>query len=406
MIGRLAWRNLGRNRRRTLLTVAAVFFATLLMVLMRGLQLGTYDFFIRQSTRLSTGYLQVQHPDYLDRRSLRQSFRLTDSLFARIRSTPGVTGAAPRLESGGLISNRATSYGVRLLGIDPAYEPEVTDFPARLVAGRMPETTDPLEIVAGYRLLENLGASVGDTLVLLAETYGGFLTSRFVVVVGALRIGYEVHDRSLVLLPLAALQDLLETGRRVTAVAVAVQRNADVPIVRDRLEARLDSTLVVRTWEELMPELRQAIELDNISGLLFLFMLLVLVAFGVLNTVLMSVLERSREFGVLLALGMPNERLLRVVLAEAVLMVLIGLVLGSAAGFAVNTYLIRHPITLGGELARLYEYYGFLPVLTSSVAPEIFLRTVLRVLGIAGLAILYPLWHVLRLEPLKGIRYT
>ncbi len=406
MIGRLAWRNLGRNRRRTLLTVAAVFFATFLMVLMRGLQLGTYDFFIRQSTRLSTGYLQVQHADYLDRQSLRQSFWLTDSLFARIRTTRGVTGAAPRLETGGLISNRTTSYGVRLLGIDPSYEPAVTDFPSRIVAGRMPETNDPLEIVAGYRLLENLDASVGDTLVLLAEAYPGFLTSRFAVVVGALRIGHEVHDRSLVLLPLAALQDLLETGNRVTAVAVAVQRNADVPLVRDQLQAWLNRPLVVRTWEDLMPELRQAIELDNISGLLFLFMLLILVAFGVLNTVLMSVLERSREFGMLLALGMPNARLLRVVLVEAVLMVLIGLVLGSAAGFAVNAYLIRHPITLGGELAQLYEYYGFLPILTSSVAPEIFLRTVLRVLAIAGIAIAYPLWHVLRLEPLKGIRYT
>ncbi|SHK57622.1 ABC transporter permease [Rhodothermus profundi] len=406
MTGRLAWRNLGRNRRRTLLTVAAVFFATFLMVLLRGLQLGTYDFFIRQSTRLSTGYLQIQHADYLDRQSLRQSFRLPDTLFVRIRTTPGITGAAPRLESGGLISNRATSYGVRLLGIDPTYEPEVTDFPARLIAGRMPAPNDHLEIVAGYRLLENLNASVGDTLVLLAETYQGFLTSRFAVVVGALRIGYEVHDRSLVLMPLQALQDLLETGNRVTAVAMAVRRNADVPVVRDRLQAWLSRPLVVRTWEELMPELRQAIELDNISGLLFLFMLLIVVAFGVLNTVLMSVLERSREFGMLLALGMPNERLLRVVFLEAVLVVLLGLILGSAAGFAVNAYLIRHPITLGGELAQLYEYYGFLPVLTSSVAPEIFARTALRVLTIAGLAILYPLWHVLRLEPLKGIRYT
>jgi ABC-type antimicrobial peptide transport system permease subunit len=130
------------------------------------------------------------------------------------------------------------------------------------------------------------------------------------------------------------------------------------------------------------------------------------VGFGILNTILMSITERFREYGVMLSLGMSQERLVLAVALEVLFMLTMGFIIGNGIGVTVNSYFVRHPIVLGGDVAKLYQEYGFAPVLASSLSFKVFIDSSLTILGISIVGAVYPLWRVLRLEPLKGIRYT
>ena len=164
--------------------------------------------------------------------------------------------------------------------------------------------------------------------------------------------------------------------------------------------------LVALPWQALLPQLKQTIELDNSSGALYIVILLFVVGFGILNTVLMSITERFREYGVMLSLGMSQRKLVVAVALEIFFMLLIGFVIGNGIGVAVNSYFVRHPIMLGGDVAQLYQEYGFAPMLISSLSFKIFVDSTLTILGISIVAAVYPLLRVLKLEPLKGIRHT
>ena len=155
-----------------------------------------------------------------------------------------------------------------------------------------------------------------------------------------------------------------------------------------------------------MPDFKQSIELDNISGILMLTILIIIVAFGILNTVLMSVMERFNEFGITLSIGMPQVKLVYLVFIETFFITLLGLALGNLIGWGINYYLIQNPIQFGTEIGKIYEEYGFLPIIVSTLDPWIFINTTLSILGISILACFYPAYKVFKLEPLKGIRYT
>ena len=167
-----------------------------------------------------------------------------------------------------------------------------------------------------------------------------------------------------------------------------------------------DNDLRVLNWLQINPELEQQIALDNISGIMFLGILIVIVAFGILNTVLMSVTERFREFGVVLSIGMPQINLVKLVYIETLIITIIGLIIGNIIGWGVNLYILNNPIYLGDELARLYEEYNFLPILKSSLDIMIFVNITLSILVISIISCIYPAYKVYKLEPLKGIRYT
>jgi ABC-type lipoprotein release transport system permease subunit len=194
---------------------------------------------------------------------------------------------------------------------------------------------------------------------------------------------------------------------RVNVIAVKAASLDRLGQISKSLSKRIkDPKLAVLEWDRVNPEMKQAIQLDNVSGIMFLGILIVIVAFGILNTVLMSVTERFREFGVILSIGMPQKKLTYLVYIETMFITLLGLILGNALGYAVNYYLILHPILFGGELKQLYELYHFLPQLKSSLQFSIFYNVSLSILIISLVSCIYPAYKVYKLEPLKGIRHT
>jgi len=196
-------------------------------------------------------------------------------------------------------------------------------------------------------------------------------------------------------------------GNNINMIAIKAKNINNLGEIENKLSTKItDNNLTVLPWNKVNPELQQAIQLDNVSGILFLGILIVIVAFGILNTVLMSVTERFREFGVILSIGMPQRKLTYVVYLETIFLAIIGLVFGNILGYFINYFLILHPIVFGGEIKKLYELYHFLPELRSSLQVSIFTNVSLSIIGISILSCLYPAYKVYKLEPLKGIRQT
>ncbi len=407
MLLKLAWRNIWRNKRRSLITLAAVIFATVMAIAMRGIQKGTYALNIRSAVELFSGYLQIQEKNYLDNPSLTSSFVINKNIRDALKTTKGVLAYSPRIYADGLISYKDNSRGAAIFGIEPGREKNVTTFVENINSGRFFTSDSSNEIVVGDQLLKNLDAKIGDDIVILAQGFDGTLGNQKYKIIGTVKFGMQDVESALIFMGLKSAQSLLAMGNRVNVIAIKADNLNHIKEIHSALISKIKNPdLKVLSWSKVNPELEQAIQLDNISGIFFLGILIVIVAFGILNTVLMSVIERFREFGVVLAIGMPQVNLTYLVYIETIFITVIGLIIGNILGFAVNYYLIIHPITFGGEIQKLYEIYHFLPQMKSTLQPSIFFNVSISILTISVLSCLYPAYKVYKLEPLKGIRHT
>jgi len=404
---KLAWRNVWRNKRRGIITFLAIAFAVFLTVLMRGIQLGTYDYYIKAISGSYAGLIQIQKEGYLENPSLRKSFIYSDKLKEILTSNSDIIAYAPRLYAEVLISSGGKSYGGVIYGVDPSSELKFSEFHRRIKEGRFLNPDSMGEIVIGDKLFKNLQISIGDKIILLGQGFDGALWDMKFKVVGRIKLGYTELDNTVIFMNLKDAQEFLSCENRVTNILILLSSIDKIPSVKASLSQELkDYGLAVLSWEETMPEFKQSIDFDNATGILFLFFLIVIVAFGIFNTVSMSVLERSNEFGICLAIGFKNKDLVLIVLFEVIFIALIGILFGNFLGFLFNYYLVKNPINLGGKYIAVYEEFGFEPKFTSSLKPRIFINTTLSMLFISIVFSLFPLYKLYKLEPLKGIRFT
>ena len=401
----LAWRNLFRHTRRTWLTTGAIAFCNVILVFMVSLQLGMYQLMIEGGLRPFTGHLQVQHADYLEGQKLRQTVPEATALAADLRTTLGLESVSARAAGFALVSSEERSYGVQILGVDPRHEVLVSSVPGLVREGRYLEDMDAAEVVVGEGLARNLRAGVGDELTFLGTGRDGSFAAGVATIVGVFRSGITEMDRGAVEVPLGYFQETFAMGSAGNSVVVLAPSLFRVPEIESATTAAIpaDRDLVVRDWDALQPGLKQAIQSDLGSAVFMYGVLVVLVAFGVLNTQLMSVLERTREFGVVMALGVSPKRLSRVVLLEATLMGLIGAGIGMALGLAIILFFSRVGITFPGIdamaaqynlPARIYPQFSWIGLL---VGPGIVL------LG-SVLAAILPAARLRRMEPVEAMR--
>jgi len=407
LILKLAWRNIWRNKRRSILTLLAVTFAVIASIAMRGIQEGTYELNIKNAVEMFSGYLQIQEKGYLNNPSLAKSFKPTEDLKSKLSEIDGIKAYSTRINADGLISYKDNSLGCAIFGLNPQSSQETSTIFSKLNEGRFFTELESYEIVIGYKLLKNLKAEIGDEIVILAQGFDGSLGNMKFKIVGTTKMGMQDFDAMSVFMDTKSAQELLSLYGRITALAVNINSFDDLSKIKEGIKADLDNEeLVVLDWNELMPDFEQSIQLDNISGIFFLAILFVIVAFGILNTVLMSVTERFREFGISLSIGMSNSKLVLVVLLETLFITILGLIIGNVIGYGINLYIFNNPIEFGSEYAWMYEEYGFLPRIEASLKFSVFFNSSISILIASFIAAVYPLIKVIRLEPLKGIRYT
>jgi putative ABC transport system permease protein len=405
---RLAWRNVWRNPRRTALTVAATVFAVVLVVFFVALAAGLHGKMIEDAVRVHSGHVTLMGKGYLENQTLEQFIRFDQPLQAVLQKTPGIRGYAPRVIGFGLLSKAAATQGVAVLGVDPVREATVTTLPARVRRGAFLSPGGHQEIVLGERLAENLGAHLGDQLLLYSVAYSLETAYELFAVTGVMRLPEPDLDRSLAAISLADAQEFFVYGDRVTEVAILARDADSAPALAATLRKELAGTsgppVEVHTWRDVIPELQQFIFLDDAGMYILLVILIIVVGFGILNTILMAVLERRRELGVVLALGLRPAAVFRLVYLESMLLAAVGLALGLAVGIPLVLHFASHPVHVSGAAAGALKLWGIEPVMTWKLKPLNPIGSAITILGVAALAALYPALTASRSRPVDALR--
>jgi len=403
---RLAWRNLWRHTRRTWLTASAIAFVTLLMVFLITLQLGSYDLMVDSSVRIFTAQMQVQRAGYLEKPQIRKTIPEARALAERMRRDPSLrdVAIATRAQAFALASSGTRTYGVQVVGTEPSFEPQVSTIPRLMKSGRYLSAANAQEAVLGAPLAANLNIHVGDELTLLGSALDGSVAATIVPVVGIFESGMRDLDRVLVEMPLGTFQDVFGLGQGAHNIALLAPELKQLPQVRQAVTSLLPSgqDLVVLDWDRLIPGLKQLIQADWTTGWFMYIALIVVVTFSILNTFIMSVLERTREFGIMLALGATPLRIGVLVFIETALLALIGLGIGLGLGLLLSGYLSVHGFSYPG-LKELMGQYG----LPGLIYPKVTVSTLL--LGPAVIfvfilvAALFPALRIRKLQPVEAI---
>ena len=329
----VAWRNLWRNKRRTWLSVGGIAFSLFLVVTGMAFQTGTYDDMINLGARLGHSHIQVQHPDYLDNPRVKNTFYDALGTSRSISQIPDVAGVAMRTESFALVSVGERSYGAMIVGVEPNKEPSVSDFPSLLIEGTY--LSDVGQAYIGSALARNLSAVVGDEIVILGTGKTGNLAPMLLTIGGIFTTGITDVDRSYVQVRIEAFQEAFEFGDEIHRLLVSVSDLVHINAVVADIRRVVSDEVVVHDWETLMPEIRQGIDLDKISAQFMYWMLLAVVLLSIVNTFVMTVFERSREFGMLVAVGMRPRQIIGMVVIESIALWIVGSVVGLLVCLAV-----------------------------------------------------------------------
>jgi len=402
----LAWRNLWRHGRRTWLTIGAMVFSNTLLIFSISLQFGSYDMMIDNTLQAFSGHLQLQHPRYLDEHKMRYALADIDSIAQHLREELGLASISARAAGFALASSAERSYGIQIFGVEAAHEPLVSTLPGLIKRGRYLQPGGSGEIVIGSVLARNLQVSPGDELTFLGSGFDDSFAAGVVRVVGIFDSGVTDLDRAMAQVNLGYFQETFSMRGHGHGVVVRAAHLEDVDLLMQKISAILqpgNDEVALRRWDELQPGLKQAIQADMTSAWFMYIVLIVLVAFSVLNTQLMSVLERTREFGTMMALGLKPSRLARLIMVETTLMTGLGLVIGITLGLFVTWYLSVVGFSYPGmeEMAVKFNLpdrmYPAISVISLTLGPGI--------VAIGSLlAAIYPATRLYQLLPVEAMR--
>ena len=400
---KLAWKNLWRNKKRTLIAASSVFFAVVLALLMRSMQRGYYDYMIDASVRMYTGYIQVHGKDYWEKKSLEESMVLDDDKVKQIKKIEGVTLTTKRFETFSLLSFGKTTKVAQVIGIDPESEDKLTNLKDKLIKGDY-LTNDSKGMLLGEGLAELLNVNVGDTIVVYGQGYHGVTAAELVPIQGIVKFTLPDLNKSFSYLAIPYAQWIYSAPNRLTSLSIMIESPKMLDEINSRIKNLFDESYEVMTWEDLSPELVQSIQIDNAQGIIMLGILYLVIAFGIFGTIMMMTAERVKEFGILISVGMKKWKLYLVTMFETIFISFIGVVAGGIISVPIILYFVNNPIPLTGEYAEAILAWGFEPILPFAIYPGMFFAQMWTVLAIALLSVFYPVNFIRKLEVVDAIR--
>ena len=400
----LAWRNVWRNKRRSIITIVSISFAVLLACFMRSIQLGSYERMIENAARFYTGYVQVHQKGYWDDKIIDNVFESDDALTSTVEQIPGVNVAVPRVESFALAAYGTKTKGAMVLGVDPNKEDQLTLLKKKIESGSYLEADDKAVLI-GSGLAQYLKIGIGDTLVLISQGYHGVSAAGIYSVKGLLKFPIPEQNNQTVIIPLKEAQVFYNLENQLTSLALVIdQANAAESITRE-IRTKVDtSALEVMGWQKMMPDLVQSIEIDNISGKVMLWVLYAVIGFGMFGTFLMMTAERMYEFGVMMSIGMKRLTMQFIVFLEMLLMTSLGAGSGVLLSLPMLVYFYNNPIYLSGESAKAIETFGVEPGYFFSLEPSLFYYQAWAIIIMALILGLYPIILIQKLKPVKAMR--
>jgi ABC-type lipoprotein release transport system permease subunit len=374
---RLAWRNLLRNKARTWLTAGGIGFSVLLVSFAMSIQSGSYEIMIESATRYFSGHGQVSDASYIDQPRFERTVTGAAALQAELETIEGLA-VMPRVQAFAVVSMGEKSLGGMVMGVDFAVETQFLDIYDNVLEGQIPSASD--EALIGSSLARNLGAKVGDELIVLGSGKQGAVAAAIFIIAGIVETGQVELDRTLVFAPINGVADAFYLQDEAHILLLMVEDLSQLSAIGAQIETKLTESLTLQTWQQLMPMIEQSIELDKAGNQLFYSLLLILVVFAVVNTFVMVLFERTREFGLFMALGMRPWQVIGQVQFEALLLSLFGVTLGLALAMPLINYLSAVGIPLdqmGGEevvrqmqmgsIDRLFPKPTFTSLLTAPI---------------------------------------
>ena len=404
MIIRLSWRNIWRNKRRTMISSASILFAVLFSVTADSFNRGVFDGMIDSVVRFYSGYVQIMQKGYWDDRSLDLTIDINDSLDIALKAYDEVLDVVPRLESVALASFGNLTKSSMIVGIDPEKENKLTQLESKITSGAYLKSQDQ-SVLIGEGLAQKLKLQVSDTIVLISQGYRGVNAAGLYEVKGIVSFGSPEMNNSIVYMPLASAQYFYGAESLASSLVLNVSdKYAAHKLLKSLKESDKYNEFEIKDWEEMMPELMEMKALKQQSGKIMDFILYLIVSFGIFGVILMMTKERQYEFAVLLSIGMSRSRLSLITFLESLLLGLIGVLMGVIISYFLMYYIYLNPIEVSGEMAETYEKFGIDPILRTSLDIDIFLRQAVIVMGITSFLALYPIYNIFKLNPVKAMR--
>ncbi len=400
---KLAWRNIWRNKGRSVITIAAVMFCVIFAVVLRSFQVGVWENMIHEIVGNNFGYLQIHEDGFWADQSLDRTMDLGAVNSEELLAVDGVDRLIPRMESFSLLYHGSNTKGSLVMGIDPAVELPGLQLDDILLEGRSFSRDDSV-IVVSEGLAKYFNVGLGDTLLFMGQGYHGATAYGAFPIGGIARMTNPELNKQLVLMPLQKAQYMYNCTDRATTLVVAVDKDSDYEAVGAALKGSGTEGLEVLEWKELFPEIIQTIEVDMAGGRIFVTILYFIISFVLLGTVIMMVAERQREFGILVSIGMKKTKLAFVTLLENIMLIMGGAIVGMAVVKPVQFYFKYNPIDLSGQMKEAIEQYNFEPKLYTTTSFIINLNhgTIIFIIGV--LVSLYAVVKIMKLNPIESMR--
>lgn len=407
---KMAWRNIWRNPRRTGLTICAIAFAAFLLVFMLSFQFGSYETMINTSVKMSTGHLKVHAYGWLENNEMRFSIDYPEKVEKLLDQISGIKAYSARSAGFALISSQDRSYGVLVTGITPETEAEISSIKSLIRKGSYLENKDKNKLVIGRLLAKNLKVDVKDELTIMGQGKDGSVAAAVVVVKGIFESGIDEFDRNTIMLGHKDFSEIFSMNKSVHEIVIIAESLKAVNKIKEEIKTALvkikqENVLVVSDWMEIMPGLLQSIQMDLVSGIIMYLILVIVVAFSIFNTFVMAVFERTREFGVMMAIGTTPGRLTRLVLYESTCMTVLGIFFGIVFGCLVTIWFQKHGFYIAGTEDIMSQYglpdrlYPKLNFITAFTGPlVVFLITIISAV--------FPALKIRQLNPVEAMHHV
>ncbi len=401
---KIAWRNLWRNKRRTLITVSSIFFGVFLAAIMNSMQEGSYSSMIDNVVKFYSGYIQIQNENYWDKKILNNSFEINDKLITKIESVKEITFYTERLESFCLASSETITQGALVIGINPDKENDVTNLSKWVREDGKYLKNGENGVLVGKLLAKHLKLAVGDTLVIIGQGYHGVGAAGKYPVKGILEFPSPELSKTFIYIDIKVAQELFSAPNRFTSMALMVENQQYVHNTNKELKSSIDKSLTTMTWAEMQPELVQMIGSDRAGGVMMIGILYIVIGFGIFGTIMMLMAERRREFAVMISVGMKKMKLVLIVIYETILIGILGVLSGFIISFPIVAYMSFNPILLSGGAAQWMIDMGIEPVFAFSMMPEVFIKQAIIIFIMVLFVAIYPIVTVGKLNVIKALR--
>jgi putative ABC transport system permease protein len=404
---RMAWRNVWRNGRRTVIAVIAIALGVAFLLFFDGLYGGTGQAIYGNFVKLQGGNVQVHAPGYREKAKRRPLLPLANAEVAMQAALgqPHVVGVSRRINTGGMVSSREGTFPVVITGIEPEREAPVGLLAGNITQGRYLAAEDTDVLLIGRALAKRLEVSVGDRITLVGRATHEQMRRRTMTIAGIYDLGLAEVEKRMVYVSLAEAQSLFDLRGQATEVVVALESVGQEPPVVAALRFTLPG-YEVHSWEEMNPEMKQTIERDIVTMNIIGAIILLIAGVGILNLMLMAVFERTREIGILAAMGLKRRGIVVLFLLEGTLIGLLGALVGCALGGLILAYLgqVGFAWNVSSEVSEMAALLG--DRIYPQVGLDLLLQRALTVAIIAALASLYPAWQASKREPAEALHYV